>query len=1423
MARVRHPILRWVKRVVLGVLALLVLGVGGALAALHTDWGREIVRKQVVKQLNNTFTGGASIGKIEGSPFGELVAREVVINGPDGKPAIGIGTLHLEISLRPLLSHDVYLDRVAADDVDVQLARNADGTLQIGQLMKPGPSGGWNVYLPDVEIHRGHLFVDTGAADPAQRRVDLDALQIDAAAKLPHEGTTNATAILHAVYRQRAVPVDLALTFRADDEVINAPALVGSIGGGMGLALADLRLAKGDKLVLSGMVSALAPRALVAQLAPGVELPDDIAVSAFVSPDGDQAHASLFGMLGVTPVRAFVHGDIAAKSGQGLVVTGNLDAGLLSKGAVAGTGGVVVAFDAAAPAKPGDLPVATAMITGWGALSGQPRIQLAVALTTDADHVQTQLGATTPGALVALAARITKHGAGFTLDDGRLLARAQDPARITPISPAVYGSLHGDLTAHGELSPSPNLAVLGRVDGEHLKLGDLTIASLQFHADAQGLPATPSGTVRLVLAGVDKGPQVALETLTIAAASRPDKSIQVSVRTRPRAHPYIVDADAIVTPGPTTVVQLTHHHVRAEGVDWVGSTGRLEIGPSRIALTNLATTSPKGTLALDVDYRHTTSSGHVTLKATGEVARAGTANVELDLDTPASLGDLAAWARMPRSAIHRGQIIVKSDLAQAAALVGPLGLAGLVDVKIQMTPTDITGSIDVAKLTAPALATTGPVTAHVELGQKGTADFSTQAVARIDGLATARLDAAFDMPDHVFDLAAWKALDRRAFKGAHLKLDEISLDTAFLDQLHMQNEMRGKIDFALDVPAGGATATLVLDVHQLRGGPIARPLDVHLETTIDDKETTAAFHAATKQGELLTLALAAPMTLSQLVFDPGAALATKLKATLTLPTIQASELLATFGRNDITKGTVGGTVELAGTIGKPTLIAKLAGTDLTVPPSVGSTRTQVMRSLTLDASWDGTTGKLAVVGDESTGGTLRFTAQGSPAAPDDVIAAIQASSFDVRAVTVFSPGMVGEIAGRLDGKMDVRGANPRTMDISGKLVFTASRIPIAPAVGTLRQANIELSIVNRVVKINATGKLGHDGTVKLVAEAPLEAGAPTGGTATMTIRKVSPIGAVQPVIDSDITATLSRADETWKADVHVAHTLVTIPDKSGQALDPVGPPTDMVYDIKKRPAQAKKADPTQKAPPPHPLFVANVDLGDVIVESKEARGLVHGKLVVSLGEAPVGGSPLGIVGDVDVSRGNVELFDRRYEIERAAVHFDGSIDPQLDVRVTYDFPDVTTVTEVRGRLSKPELNLSSEPGIYSQSELLGFLLGGEPNGDTQQAQSAGARVSAAGTSLIANQIGGYVKKALPISIDVIKYEAASSVNSAAVTVGSWITHTLFVAYRQHLETRPDENAGEGDVEYYIKPRVILQGTAGDRGYDGVDLLWRKRW
>ena len=45
MGRIRR-VLRWVRRVVVGTLALAVIAIAVVLAALHTDWGREQVRRQ---------------------------------------------------------------------------------------------------------------------------------------------------------------------------------------------------------------------------------------------------------------------------------------------------------------------------------------------------------------------------------------------------------------------------------------------------------------------------------------------------------------------------------------------------------------------------------------------------------------------------------------------------------------------------------------------------------------------------------------------------------------------------------------------------------------------------------------------------------------------------------------------------------------------------------------------------------------------------------------------------------------------------------------------------------------------------------------------------------------------------------------------------------------------------------------------------------------------------------------------------------------------------------------------------------------------------------------------------------------------------------------------------------------------------------
>jgi autotransporter translocation and assembly factor TamB len=423
---------------------------------------------------------------------------------------------------------------------------------------------------------------------------------------------------------------------------------------------------------------------------------------------------------------------------------------------------------------------------------------------------------------------------------------------------------------------------------------------------------------------------------------------------------------------------------------------------------------------------------------------------------------------------------------------------------------------------------------------------------------------------------------------------------------------------------------------------------------------------------------------------------------------------------------------------------------------------------------------------------------------------VTAKSFDLMPLLVFAPGPVGGAAGRLDANVTIRGADLATAMVIGEVHLTDARVPIAPAVGTLRRAKIDLVVRGNDVHVTLDGRLGG-GTVKATGSIGLLGATTTSGKVKMTVRGVRPIGVVEPSIDADVTVAMRRERASWVADIDVKNAVVKVPSSRGEPLAPPGSPTDMVFVAGDRITRR----PMERRPPAEPIVTANITLGPTRVESEELRGIVRGKLTVTADTYSIG-----VKGVIEADRGELGLFGRRYRAERAVMRFDGDLDPMLDVSLIHEFPDVVTITQVRGRASRPRVTLSSNPGTYSEGQLLGFLLGGEPSGDRG---GAGDRATSAGASYVANRIGGYFKKALPIDLDVLRYEAATTTTSAAITVGTWLKHDLFLAYRRRLEARPDENSGEGEVEYWLWRRVVIEGVIGDRGRNAIDLLWRKRY
>lgn len=1517
---------RWVKRGALALLVLIVVVIAGALAFIHTDYGREQVRGFGNDQLAKLFVGGGSIGHIDGSPFGELILRDVVINGPDGQPAISAKAVRVTVSMFDLVKHHIKLDEVIAEDVDLAVKREGDGSFAMAKLIKPDPNqtkSTWNVDLADIDIVRAHAMIETGQPDPGI--VNLDDVVILGNLHLHNDGTKAGGLRIGATWRERKAPITILAAVRDDAESTQARHLEVSVGG-VSMAASDINIVKatdGKFPHIAGVFVVNAPKDAVAALVPRIQLPGDVAFSLTAGvAHGTMIPIALAGHVGASSVKADLQADPDAKHVTGTLTTSELDLATLTRQRIVATAALAATFDLAQGA-PGELPTATASITAHGTYQNIPRTELTGHLASHGQHVTGDIAVTGP-MQAKITAAITRAGSAIHLDQAHVIASVADPKAASGDRAPIHGRLSLSLYASGALSPSPDLAVKANVDGKQMRMQDLSIATLAVSIDGTHLPYRPHGKATVTAVDIIRG-EVQFGRIDLDAQDRSDGKIAVNVTSHPKQAPWLIELAALVTPpgkGDTVTIDLGKHRVRAgNGTEWTGDGGRIVIDPRHIALDKLDTKSGDGALTvagtldrrngdlaakLDVDrftlaalgsrYRglvtahiamtrsHDELAGTADVTATGVAtdpskppvdvtgkiaikpgtlaveanvgsATLGHATVSLDLTAPRDVADVRAWKRAGRSAITSAKLTASNvDLDQLANILArPLdttvmtpgkltvlghvyalarpkdatpvtmtkpAIGGRLDGEMTITATTATGDFKIQKLHIPQLRGLGRADAEVAIAQSASQRIVPTVTLNIAQIGTVTARAELALPANVFDANEWQKLGIKAVHGATLRTTQIAFDPAMLQRFGISSSMRGHGSFKVDISEDLRTVKVVGDVTDLRGSPLAQPVGAHVEANLDGKLATAKFVMTTKRGTvtLLTLDAALPITLDQLRADPHSVSTAPLDAKLELQQTSAPALLAVFGRNVITDGTLNGKITVTGTIAQPKLVGHIVAANLKSTPGSFGKPTPVLKQIVLDATYGDHGGKVVLVGTEDQGGTLNVNGTFDLKHLTAGTATIKASKFDMKPLLAFAPDPGSAGKGILDANLAIQGFDPRTAQITGELHMRNARLPIAPSVGTVRQANIDVIITPKQIKVAATGKLGK-GDIKLDGTIALNGANLAGGEAKLVLHKVSPIGAIEPEIDAEVTAKISRQNERWTADVIVDKGFVKINKTSGEALKPIGTPDDLHLSLTKvKPKRvATGKGPNAPPPPPEPGLIAHVTLKPIKVEADEFRTTLHGKL-----EVTTDAKTTGVTGTIEASSGDLDLFDRRYRIERAAVMFDGTIDPNLEIRFTHDFPDVTTVTEVRGRLSKPDLELSSDPGMYSQSELLGFLLGGEPGGDPQSA-SARDKAAQVGSSIIANQIGGYIKKALPFDLDVIRYEAATATSTAAITVGSWITHTLFFSFSQHMNARPDENSGEGTLEYWFTRRLELELTAGDRNYDGADLLWRKRY
>jgi translocation and assembly module TamB len=169
-----------------------------------------------------------------------------------------------------------------------------------------------------------------------------------------------------------------------------------------------------------------------------------------------------------------------------------------------------------------------------------------------------------------------------------------------------------------------------------------------------------------------------------------------------------------------------------------------------------------------------------------------------------------------------------------------------------------------------------------------------------------------------------------------------------------------------------------------------------------------------------------------------------------------------------------------------------------------------------------------------------------------------------------------------------------------------------------------------------------------------------------------------------------------------------------------------------------------------------------------------------------------LVGEVNTVRGFYDYQGRRFTILRdGKVQFQGdsvtSLDPALDVVAERVIQAVTVRVNVRGRLRKPEIELTSQPP-QDEADILALIIFNQPMNQLGEGQqlSLASRAGSIAAGAVANQLTGSIANSL--NLDQFEINLSPDTGSAAeLTLGQQLGQNLYVKVQQGIGDNSQTN------------------------------------
>jgi translocation and assembly module TamB len=393
----------------------------------------------------------------------------------------------------------------------------------------------------------------------------------------------------------------------------------------------------------------------------------------------------------------------------------------------------------------------------------------------------------------------------------------------------------------------------------------------------------------------------------------------------------------------------------------------------------------------------------------------------------------------------------------------------------------------------------------------------------------------------------------------------------------------------------------------------------------------------------------------------------------------------------------------------------------------------------------------------------------------------------------------------------LRGPGRIALDIGGSIA--APRVAGDISLSNARYEHLVLGTLIRALTLRGSsspegaflvtlsGQDGASGTVTAEAKAAIGNGTPT------RIEAAAELNTMTVVLRDDMTAVASGRVDYGPVDrASRIRGRLRVDRADVKLLDRL-PPSIVVLEV------TEIRGGRSLAPPPAPQEPERPTALDIVVDIP-GRAFVRGRGLESEwgGTLTVSGTidEPSLVGEFRLVRGEFALAGKTFELTNGIISFDGGseMDPRLNIEAECTANNITAVISVRGRASRPEIELASRPGL-PESEILPRVLFGKRA--DQMGPGEAVQLALALDTLVRGEsvTGGLLGQARDlIGLDVLTFESdADGGGGTSVRAGRNIGDRIYVETRQGSRTGTSRYRGE----IKLTPQISVESEVGEGG------------